>query len=301
MISVPDQKTLAGWQAKKIEPRVREEIGEYAHAAPLETPELHLGGVFDKLAEIRHEVAPPPPRWTFFSGVFTFPWRRDVFARWAYSTLGFTAIAAIGLILKGLAASMSGFASGISLAFFLLPIIWITFLTFSYAAACGLCILESTAAGLDRIEAWPEPNWKEWMAQMIYAGWIGAIPFAVSFGLAKLASLWGIPLAWTMPAAVFAIYPVSLMSALEANSIWVPLTLPIFTSLFKWFWAWLMFYLLAGFLAAGLAAVFVYSLTSSEELLLLLLGPLTAGGAFIYFRLLGRLAWRMTAKTRRKR
>jgi ABC-type Na+ efflux pump permease subunit len=69
-------------------------------------------------------------------------------------------------------------------------------------------------------------------------------------------------------------------------------------SLLRWWWAWLTFYLLSGLLAAGLGAVFLYSVTSSQDLLQLLLGPLVAAAALIYFRLLGRLAWRMTTKSR---
>ena len=113
------------------------------------------------------------------------------------------------------------------LAFFVLPIIWVSLLTWSYTASCGLALLEPTAAGLDRIEAWPDPQWQEWMAQMLYLGWIGAIPFAVSYGLAVLAGLAGARVEIALPAIFFVLYPISLLSALEANSIWVPLTLPI--------------------------------------------------------------------------
>jgi hypothetical protein len=298
MVSVPDRKTVAGWQAAKIAPRNAEAIGEYATGAVVPTLPLRAGGLFDKLAEIRREVAPPPPRWTFFSGVFTFPWRQEVHIRWAYMTVGFTAIAIIGLVVKGITASFSGIGSGVALAFFLMPIIWVSFMTLSFSAACCLCVLESTAAGLDRIEAWPDPQWKEWMAQLIYLGWIGAIPLAASYGLACLAGLAGARVELAFPGFLFVLYPIALMSALEANSIWVPLTLPILSSLFRWWWAWLSFYILTGLLAAGLGGVFLYSVSSSQDLLQLLLGPLVAAAALIYFRLLGRLAWRMTTKSR---
>jgi hypothetical protein len=89
-----------------------------------------------------------------------------------------------------------------------------------------------------------------------------------------------------------------LLSALEANSYWVPLTLPILTSLLRWGWAWLTFYVLAGLLAAGLVAVFEFAVRSTLDLVLIALGPLTAAAALIYFRLLGRLAWRMTRRSR---
>ena len=222
-------------------------------------------------------------RWTFFSGVFTFPWRTDVHLRWIYMTVGFTAMAIIGLVLKGLAASLSGIGGGVAIAMFTLPIIWISMLTFSFSAACCLCVLESTAAGLDRVEGWPDPQWKEWMGQMIYVGWVGAIPLAASYGVARLAGLGGAPVGWVFAGTFFVLYPIALLSVLEANSIWVPLTLPIVISLFRWWWAWLTFYFLAALLAGGLVAVFLYAASSSQDLLQLLLGPLVAAAALSIF------------------
>jgi hypothetical protein len=298
MIPVPDRQTVAGWRVRKIDARQQQEVGEYAAGAPVATLPLRPGNLFDKLAEVRREVAPPPPRWTFFSGVFTFPWRNDVHLRWIYMTVGFTAMAIIGLVLKGLAASLSGIGGGVAIAMFTLPIIWISMLTFSFSAACCLCVLESTAAGLDRVEGWPDPQWKEWMGQMIYLGWVGAIPLAASYGVARLAGLGGAPVGWTFGGTFFVLYPIALLSVLEANSIWIPLTLPIVISLFRWWWAWVTFYFLAAVLAGGLGAIFLYAAASSQDLLQLLLGPLVAAAALIYFRLLGRLAWRMTTKAR---
>jgi hypothetical protein len=188
-------------------------------------------------------------------------------------------------------------STGVAAAFFMLPIIWITFMTFSYAAACGLCVLESTAGGLDRIESWPDPNWKEWMAHLMYVGWIGAIPLAVSYGLAVLGTFQGISKVWTLPIAFFVIYPISLMSALEANSIWVPLTLSILGSLIRWWWCWLLFYLLSGLMAWGIGAAAVFAVYESHDVFVVGLGPLVAAAVLIYFRLLGRLGWRMTTRT----
>ena len=286
-LSVPDRQTLASRRAKRIEPPSAKEVGDYAAGPVPEAQRMRHGTVFDRLAEVRQEVIPPPPQWTFFSGVFLLPWRKDTVVRWVYLSLGFTAILGICLVLKSL-------PSPLVAVFFLLPIIWIGFLTFSYAAACGLCVLESTAAGLDRIEGWPDPNWKEWMAHLIYVGWIGAIPMGVSYGLGVLANFQGISLALSMPLAFVLIYPISLMSALEANSIWVPLTPSILGSLIKWWWCWLMFYLLSGLIAWGLVAVAVFAVGSSNDIVLVTLGPLIAAAVLIYARLLGRLGWRMT-------
>lgn len=288
-LSVPDRQTLAAWRAKTVEPPSPIEVGEYSAGPIPQAQAMRRGTVFDRLAEIRQETIPPPPQWTFFSGVLTLPWRKDAVVRWVLLSLGFTAILGIVLILKSL-------PSPLVAVFFLLPIIWISFMTFSYAAACGLCVLESTAGGLDRIEGWPEPNWKEWMAHLMYVGWIAAIPLVISYGLAVLGTFEGISKVWTLPIAFFVIYPISLMSALEANSIWVPLTLSILGSLIRWWWCWLVFYLMSGLMVWGIGAAAVFAVSSSNEILVVGLGPLLAAAVLIYFRLLGRLGWRMTTK-----
>jgi hypothetical protein len=300
-LAVPDRRTAAQWQARKVEPPSAKEIGDYAAGPVPQGPPVRRGSVFDRLAEIRQEVVPPPPDRTFFSAVFTLPWRSDVIVRWAYLTLGFTAIMIIGLVLKHLASSFSGMSTGVAAALFLLPIIWISFMTFSYAASCCLCVLESTAAGLDRIEGWPDPNWKEWMAHLLYIAWIGAIPLGVSYGLALLGASQGMPTIWTTLVAFFVLYPISLMSALEANSIWVPLTMSILGSLVRWWWCWLLFYLLTGLLTAGIVAAWALSAHSSHDTVFIAFGPLLPAALLIYFRLLGRLGWRMTTKVRKNR
>jgi hypothetical protein len=136
------------------------------------------------------------------------------------------------------------------------------------------------------------------MAQMIYVGWIGAIPLTASYGLAVLGSLQGIPQVLALPVAFFVIYPISLMSALEANSIWVPLTMSIVGSLFRWWWCWLTFYLLSGLMGWGILAAAVFAVNTSNDILLVVLAPFLAAAVLIYFRLLGRLGWRMTANPR---
>lgn len=301
-ISVPDRQTVLGWQAKKVAPRKREEIGEYTAGPAIERAPLPTASVFDKLAEIRQEVAPPPPRWTFFSRVFTLPWHKDVIVRWAFMSFGFTAMLGVGLVVVHLARTVSGFG-GIAIAFFMLPIIWISFMTVSYSSACFMSVLESTTGGLDEIEAWPEPNWREWMPQMFYLGWIAGAPSAISYGIAVLLEMAGLRPGLSL-AAFFLLYPISLLSALEANTVWVPLTWPIVSSLARWWWCWLTFYVLAGLTLGTVVVAGAAIVVSGQALLALALGPITAAGILIYARLLGRLGWRMTSgeqpRTKRK-
>jgi hypothetical protein len=296
-LSIPDRKTVAGWRKKVVEPSAREKIGEYETGAVRATNSLRPGNVFDRLAEVRREIAPDPPRWTFFSGVFTVPWRGEAFIRWLYQSFGFTILLLIIVETLGVYGSMFGTThNGIVLILVGISLFWIGLWTTSYSAACGVAVLESTGSGLDKIEGWPEPNWKEWMIDLIYLSWIGAIPLSLSYGLMRLTEIWGPRLIWVWPVAFFVMYPISMLSALEANSIWVPLTLPILTSLWRWWWAWGLFYIVTGLLLGGLAAFMGFALASSHGYVVILLAPLVPAAWLIYCRLLGRLIWRMTSR-----
>jgi hypothetical protein len=296
-LTIPDRQTVAGWRKKNVEPLARERIGEYEAGAVLATKSLRPGNVFDRLAEVRQEIVPDPPRWTFFSSVFSVPWRGEAFIRWLYQSVGFAILLLIIVETLGLYGSMFGTThNGIILILVGISLFWIGLWTASYSAACGVAVLESTGSGLDKIEGWPEPNWKEWMIDLIYLSWIGAIPLSLSYGLMRLTELWGPRLLWVWPVGFFVMYPISMLSALEANSIWVPLTLPILASLGRWWWAWGLFYLVTGLTLGALAAFMGFALASSHAYVVILLAPLVPAVWLIYCRLLGRLAWRMTSQ-----
>ena len=104
-----------------------------------------------------------------------------------------------------------------------------------------------------------------------------------------------------MPAVFFVLYPISFLSALEANTVWVPLTLPILGSLVRWWWCWLIFYCLAALLIGLIVAAASFLIETSHFGLLIGFGPILSAAALIYFRLIGRLAWRMTAKVKKRK
>jgi hypothetical protein len=219
-----------------------------------------------------------------------------------YQSIGFTVLVLIIVETLGVYSSMFGTThNGIILILVGISLFWIGLWTFSYSAACGVAVLESTGSGLDEIEGWPEPHWKEWMIDLIYLSWVGAIPLSVSYGLMRLTELWGPRVFWVWPAGFFVLYPISLLSALEANSIWAPLTLPIFASLWRWWWAWSVFYCVSGLILGGIAACMAFALTTSHSYVVILLAPLIPAAWLIYCRLLGRLGWRMTSLAPRRR
>jgi hypothetical protein len=134
---------------------------------------------------------------------------------------------------------------------------------------------------------------------MFYLGWIAGAPSAICYGGAVLLQAAGLHAGLSL-FLFFVLYPISLMSALEANTVWVPLTLPILGSLVRWWWCWLTFYILSGALVLGLLVLAVVAIGTGQTWLVIALGPLVPAVVLIYARLLGRLGWRMTAKMPRR-
>ncbi|MBT4864150.1 MAG: hypothetical protein HON53_03385 [Planctomycetaceae bacterium] len=162
-VDVPALKDVPQEPLRKREPR---KIGSYKKDEAIVRPKLQTS-YLEVQAEIRREVIEPPPRWTFFSGVFTFPCRPGVLQRWGLLSLGFTVLSLLIVLLIMLIGGGSSFGV-VGAAFLGLPTIWIMLWSLSYAAACCLPVVTDTAAGMDRIANWPDPLWNEWMAQLLY-------------------------------------------------------------------------------------------------------------------------------------
>lgn len=297
-VPVPARDAHKNWKQRPVKPRSPQEIGTY-QAAPASKPTPLRMHLFDRLAEIRSEPIPAPPRWTFFSGVFNFPWRSDVLPRWIWLSIGLAVPSLIAMLLAtGFGVHVGGLVV-VALGFLVMPMFWILLWTLSYAAGCAICIIEATAAGIDRIEAWPEPNWKEWMLQLIYLTWIAAAPTVAAYGIAKLSETQGGPFWPVLCGGFFLMFPIVLLSAMEANSPWVLLSLPVLKSLFVVCGGWLTFYLLTGTLLTLVAVLAGFLQERSILLAGIILGPPVAAAILIYARLLGRLAWKISNRLSR--
>lgn len=238
---------------------------------------------------------PAPPRWPFFSGVFTFPIYRNSWPHWIGLSMAATAVipllffAAMLLAFPGagwLAAApwIFGMVFFVVACFF--GVIWA-----AVTSAFLLAILQDTAAGADEVEDWPNPLSTDWVQECFYV--INSFSLSVLCGV-PIAQILGYhnPAGWLgLPAAVFLIFPVILLSMLEAGSPLKPVSLPVWQSLAARWRAWAVFYVEA----AVLAVAFFLLLGPSLLLPWLLAIPLLAAGLvaalMIYFRLLGRLAW----------
>jgi DNA-directed RNA polymerase subunit M/transcription elongation factor TFIIS len=163
----------------------------------------------------------------------------------------------------------------------------------AFAAVAGLRLLQDTAAGIDEIETWPDLSFLDWCLEAVFV----AVAFAYSMTP-------GIVLAWIMTkvgipptvglivsmVSLFALFPVVLLSLMEADSLTAPLTKPILASLQKERSHWCVFYVesVAILIIILVAGLLVYL----ESWLALFLAALVWSFCWlVYFRLLGRLAW----------
>jgi hypothetical protein len=303
-VRIPAADTAAKWHAAPIAPRVKEEIGEFTALPPSAGAKRSMQ-LFDVLGAVRREEEPPPPNWTFFSGVFSFPWRVDVRMRWVYMSFGLVILslfAAMGrTVLGGVTGGGIPMGGGVALAFFALPMIWLVFWSASYSAACFLTVLEETAGGNDRVLEWPEPHWKEWFARLIFLMWVSTYPLVLSFGIAKLSEVLGGPFWPVMGLCGALLFPVNLLSALDASSPWVPFTGSIVLSVFRVWWAWLTVLILSACLWSALIASLIAGSSWNDFLPVLWTGPLLAAVILIEARLLGRLVWRASTPPESRR
>ncbi len=256
--------------------------------------------VFDRLAEHR-EIAPdPPPRWTFLSGVFDVVLQPTAVSRWLLLSLGFALTGLVATIVLAMSGAI-GFGAGgppvaVVVAFFVLPLFWLGFYTFSYAAALGMTILEATAAGLHGVSEWPEPNWKEWAGRLLPLVFLFAFAAVPGWGLAE--TLRATHPEWYWPAigvVAAVLFPFLLLGSMESGSLFAPVSGVVVGSLLPLWWAWLAYYLLAGgLLTFGGACIWVgWVPLKSPYLTAIVTAPVLAYVTLVEARLLGRLAWRI--------
>jgi hypothetical protein len=238
----------------------------------------------------------PPPRWTFFSGIFTFPWWPQAMFPWVVLSLGLLLTGGVSLLIAG------GYASGtpigtVTAGIFGIGWIWLALLTFSYAAACLFAIIEMTAYNFDRREDWPEPDWRERTMHLLWVVWCAAAAMMIGFGIAEFTRDPNLIASTQFIAAAgittLVFFPIFILSTLETNSMLWIVSGPILRSLIAQFLHWAVFYTLSIGMFVGLGWLFSLLGSRGPWMALLVGAPLEAAAIFIYARLIGRLAWRI--------
>jgi hypothetical protein len=286
-VRVPSLAEVADRKQREQIPPALLQVPALPVPAPEPRPELSTE-YWETTAAIKREEEPDAPRWTFFSGVFTFPWHGEVWWRWLLMSLG---LSVLGLIVGLVTLIFRGTSnySGIVLAFFVLPALWIMIWTVSYGASCWLVVVEDTASGNQRIHNWQQESWRDWVLTACYVGYVICLAIVVGYGAGLLAELAGYDFRLGMLPAAWLVFPVLILSSLEAGVWWVPLTKPIVHSLAKHAGGWLTYYTLSTVVVGGGALVGVFFLARLPVAGLLLLGPMWSTVVLIHARLLGRL------------
>ncbi len=242
------------------------------------------------------------PPWPLVNGVFTFPWCRHTWPRWAGFTLGGTVVAVVGvrasqlILAGGFSTVIGGILAAIAMG---IGFIWLMF-----TSNAVLTTVAETASGMDAIEDWHRDEWVDRLPDLFFLinsfAWAGV----AGLGLEAALTACGLP-SWTgILAGFFLFHPIVLLSMLETASFLIPVSVPVLESMFTVWWGWLQFYLLSAVLdaAAILIAAGLFYVAGMRAVYLLPL--LIVTWYLIYFRLLGRLglycAHRVSPRQRRQ-
>lgn len=234
----------------------------------------------------RDELLPDPPRFTFFSGVFTFPWKGANVTRWTAMSFGL----GISLVMTITALEWLGFLGGqANMMLGVLLTMFTAILTLavlSFAAVSCQAAIQDTADGHDEPLEASLPDWDQWVFTLLAWMMLWAASAAIGYPLSLVIG----PMAFLITSTL--LFPVLLLSAMECESFIVPFSPPVLRTLGYYFHGWLTFQVMTVVLFAGWITAFDYGFPQAPHLTALFSGPVLATIMLIYARLLGRLAWK---------
>ncbi len=265
---------------------------------PLPAAELDQGGMRRRERLVVEED--PPPTNVFFSNVFGFPWQGSVIGVWLVMAGALAAFSLMAVVIVMLYAGASSMVSAVA-AFIILPAFWVGAWAFSYCSAASLVVIEETAAGNNEIRDWMDPEWKDWMGKLFYVLYVGCLPIAIAWPIIGLSPYTYEQAAIPLIAIEFVFFPIALLSAMEQDSMWMPISGPIVKSLGRAFGGWVVFFVLTGLVLAAACGLTYASVKYMQLVSPVVLGPLWATTMLIYARLLGRLGWLIVDRTPGKR
>ncbi len=158
--------------------------------------------------------------------------------------------------------------------------------TLSLCAASFLAGVQDTANGHEDVQETSMPDWDQWVFSFLsllglWAG-AGAIGFPLGLVFGPLATF----------ACSVVLFPVLLLSAMEADSFLIPYSPPVLLTLVRHWRTWASFYVITLTMMLLFSAILELGHSVAPYLTALLSGPVAAALILIYARLLGRLAWR---------
>jgi DNA-directed RNA polymerase subunit RPC12/RpoP len=233
---------------------------------------------------------PVLPRWPFITGTFSFPFFPGNLARIVVLTvwsLAADALVTESIELGGVSDPRATFLSAIFGAVTLM----VTIGWFVFASACALAVVRETANGCDRIVEWPGLAFIDWFLEPLYLFDALCVSVLPSAGLMGYLALSGRPAQAAPLVSTFFFFPLVLLSMLEKSSPLAAISWPVFRSLGTAWRGWAGFYLAAVALLAAAGNVVLAVRRAGEFWGIIVSSPVIVIVWFIYFRLLGRLAW----------
>lgn len=163
-----------------------------------------------------------------------------------------------------------------------------------YLSHYYLTVLEGTATGSKEVtwqaESILDNFWKLWYMLWLFGLWFGPGYLIAKAVTAGSGSDW--VKFWLPIGIVWVLYPVSQLSSLSASTIWLPLVPDVFARLAQKPAVTIGFYLLSIPVLALFAVAFKWAyLTKGDWEMLFVGAPLVVLAAFLYARLIGRLAF----------
>lgn len=285
-----------------------ERVRDYGVATAAERPPAPMEIITQRgMVEPIPPAPKAPPSLWFWTGVHDFVWRKEVLPRFGIlsaQTMIAAELLAISLVATGiLRGNGSAMALFSTLAFGIFSSFgWL--LALAYGSACFLGVLLDTANGNDDVQQWPEGAIIDWIGSLVRVAYSLVMTTGLSAAVAKLISIFvpsqvitGIVLIATCPA----MFPLFLLSSLEADSMLMPWAPRLWREIQKSWTDWLLVYAFSVALAAVLGGVVVAGCLSIPLLISFPAGVLLAFATLLYARLLGRLMWKTSAKKRKKK
>jgi len=157
--------------------------------------------------------------------------------------------------------------------------------------SCGFAILQSVANEEEQVSEWPILDPQSWLSELVVAIAAAAVVGAPIAAVSHMLHLGYLGVAVTM-FLIYGFFPFVLLSMMDMNTPWQPFSAEVARSVTKCDEAWGGFYFSSGLLFAALFLLIV----SSGPLGLGMIGVVisifaTVGSAFIYFAMIGRLAY----------